>query len=63
MDNKEHKCVFFWYSEETKGYKLYDPVARKVIISRDVHFMENEAWDGSIAKIVKIIDAMEHDET
>jgi hypothetical protein len=42
---------------------LYDPVARKVIISRDVQFVENEAWDGSITKIVKIIDVMEHDDT
>jgi hypothetical protein len=25
--------------------------------------MENEAWDGSIAKKFKIIDAMEHDDT
>ena len=25
--------------------------------------MENEAWDGTIAKIVKIIDAIGHDET
>jgi hypothetical protein len=25
--------------------------------------MYNEAWDGSIYKIVKIIDTMEHDDT
>jgi hypothetical protein len=50
-------------SKETKGYKLYDLIARKVIINHDVQFMENEAWDGSIAKTIKIIDAMEHDDT
>jgi transposase InsO family protein len=33
LDNKGHKCIFVGYSEETKGYKLYDPVARKVIIN------------------------------
>jgi hypothetical protein len=36
LDNKGHKCIFVGYSEETKGYKLYDHVTRKVIISRDV---------------------------
>jgi hypothetical protein len=36
MENKGQKCIFFGYSEETKGYKLYDPVARKVIINHDV---------------------------
>jgi hypothetical protein len=25
--------------------------------------MENEAWDGTIEKIVKIVDEMEHDDT
>jgi hypothetical protein len=63
MDNKGQKCIFVGYSEETKGYKLYDPVARKVIISHDVQFVENEAWDGTIKKTVKIINAMEHDDT
>jgi hypothetical protein len=32
LDNKGHKCIFVGYFEETKRYKLYDPVARKVII-------------------------------
>jgi hypothetical protein len=42
---------------------LYDPLARKVIICHDVQFVENEAWDGTIEKTVKIIDAMENDDT
>jgi hypothetical protein len=63
LDNKGNKCIFIGYFEDTKEYKLYDPVARKVIISRDVQFMENEAHDGSIANIVIIIDAIEHDDT
>ena len=63
LDNKGRKCIFVGYFEETKGYKLYDPIARKLIISRNIHFVENEAWDGSIAKTVRIIDAMEHDDT
>ena len=34
LDNKGHKFIFVGYSEDTKSYKLYDLVARKVIISR-----------------------------
>jgi hypothetical protein len=62
LDKKGHKCIFVEYSEDTKAYKLYDPIARKVIISRNVQFVENEAWDGSIERIVKIIDVIEHDD-
>jgi hypothetical protein len=63
FDNKGQKFIFVGYSEHTKGYKLYDQITRKFIINRDVQFMENEAWNGSITKTLKIIDAMEHDDT
>ena len=33
LENKAHTCIFVAYSEDTKAYKLYDPVTRKVIIS------------------------------
>ena len=33
LEMKGHKCIFVDYSEGTKAYKLYDPFARKVIIS------------------------------
>jgi hypothetical protein len=60
---KGQKCIFFGYSEDTKAYNRYDHVARKVIISHDIQFVENEAWDGSIERTVKIIDAIGHDHT
>ena len=41
LDQKGHKCIFVGYSEDTKSYKLYDLVARKVSISHDVQFVEN----------------------
>jgi hypothetical protein len=43
LDKKGQKSIFFGYSKETKGYKLYDLVAKKFIINRDVQFMENKA--------------------
>jgi hypothetical protein len=52
----------FCVSEDTKAYKLYDPIARKIIINHDVQFVNNEAYDGSIKRIVKIIDGIVHDD-
>ena len=41
---------------------MYDHVARKIIISRDVQFVENESWDGIIEKNVNIVLDVEHDD-
>ena len=62
LDKKGQKCIFVGYSEYTKSYKLYDPVTRKVIISSNVQFIENESWDGTIEKNVKIVSNVEHDD-
>ena len=40
-DAKSQKCIFLGYSEESKGYRLYNPTTKKVIISRDVVFEEH----------------------
>lgn len=45
LDDKSVKCVLLGISEESKAYKLYDPIAKKVHISRDVIFAENEHWN------------------
>ncbi|KAJ9555288.1 hypothetical protein OSB04_009902 [Centaurea solstitialis] len=36
------------HTEKSKAYKLFNPVTRKTIISRDVVFEENKAWDKSL---------------
>ena len=48
FDDKGVKCIFTGYSPETKAYRLYDPVNNKMILSRDVEFLENQSWYGSI---------------
>jgi hypothetical protein len=40
LDDKSVKCIFIGYSIETRSYRLFDPQAKKVIISRDVVFDE-----------------------
>lgn len=52
LDDRSEKCVFIGYSEESKEYRLYNPVTKKYVINRDVEFKEEEAWDGSIDKVV-----------
>ena len=41
LDPKSRKCIFLGYTDNVKGYCLWDLIARKVI-SRDVIFLENE---------------------
>ena len=45
FDDKGEKCIFFGYSDESKAYKLYNPSNKRVIINKDVQFIEEEAWD------------------
>ena len=42
LDPKSKKCIFLGYADDVKGYGLWDPTACKVIINRDVIFIENE---------------------
>ena len=43
LNSKGEKCIFVGYSDESKAYKLYNPSTKKVIIRRDVQFIEEEA--------------------
>ena len=38
-------CVLLGVSEESKAYRLYDPTAKRIVISRDVIFEEEKQWD------------------
>lgn len=41
---KSIRCVFTSYSEESKAYRLYDPVKRSLLISRDVVIDETASY-------------------
>ena len=45
LDPKSKKCIFLGYADGVKGYRLWDPTAHKVIISRDVIFTENKVQE------------------
>lgn len=40
LDNKGEKCIFLGVSDQSKAYKLYNPITKKIVISRDVIFVE-----------------------
>ena len=40
MDNKDEKCISIGYKDGMKGYKLWNPITKKMVYSRDVVFQE-----------------------
>jgi hypothetical protein len=56
--------VLLGVSEESKAYKLYNPIERKIIVSRDVVFEEDKGWNWHEKESVKQIDDVSvNDET
>jgi transposase InsO family protein len=45
LDDRSTAMVFLGYQEGSKAYRMYDPRAGKVVVSRDVVFDEMAAWD------------------
>lgn len=48
LDPKSKKCIFLGYSNVTKGYRLYDVVAKRTFHSRDVIFNEKSNISSSL---------------
>ncbi|GMI82753.1 hypothetical protein HRI_001944600 [Hibiscus trionum] len=44
LDDKGEKCIFLGVCEQSKAYKLYNPITKKIVISHDVVFNEAEFW-------------------
>jgi hypothetical protein len=44
LDAKSLKCVLLGVSEESKAYRLFNPISNKIIVSRDVVFEEDQQW-------------------
>lgn len=50
LDDRSRRVVFIGYEVGTKAYRFFDPVSKKVIISRDVIFEEEVKWNWDCAE-------------
>lgn len=48
LDDKAEKCIFLGVSEHSKAYRLYNPITKRIIISRDVVFDESKTWKWTV---------------
>jgi hypothetical protein len=44
LDKRAEPGIFIGYSTVFKAYKIFQPQSGKLLVSRDVHFMEDEKW-------------------
>ena len=59
LDGRSITCVLLGVSEETKGYRLYDPIENRVFVSRDVIFEEEKEWDWGVKHQEQILCNLE----
>jgi hypothetical protein len=45
LDDRGQKVVFIGYQDGSKAYRFYDPVTKRVHVSRDAVFDESARWD------------------
>jgi hypothetical protein len=50
LEDRSKKMVLLGYEPGAKAYRVYDPAARRVHVSRDVVFDEDAAWSWSDAE-------------
>ena len=63
LDDRSMCCVLLGVSEETKGYRLYNPMTDKVVVSRDVVFEEEKGWNWSENHQEQILMDLEWDDS
>lgn len=45
FDDKSFICVMFGFFDELKGYRLYNSIIKKIMVSKDVVFEEIKGWN------------------
>lgn len=48
LDNTATQMIFIGYDGESKAYRCFDPINRKLVISRDVRFVRNKTHQENI---------------
>ncbi|KAJ8638257.1 hypothetical protein MRB53_012524 [Persea americana] len=71
LDDRGVKCVFlgvsaeskaYRFSAESKAYRLYNPVTKQIIISRDVVFYKEDVWDWNDEEMPQILVNFDNEE-
>ena len=44
LSDRSEAMVYLGVEEGTKGYRLYNPRSRRIVIARDVVFDESKSW-------------------
>jgi hypothetical protein len=53
LDDKSSKLVFIGYDKRSNAYKLYNPIEKKVISSRDIYINEQMVETGRNRKCLR----------
>ena len=57
---KEGICIFLGYIKTSKACRLYNPITKKFLVSRDVKFEEENPWnDKKVENYVPVIHSYE----
>ncbi|XP_074290249.1 uncharacterized protein LOC141616980 [Silene latifolia] len=65
LDDKGEKCVFLGVSDQSKAYRLYNPITKRMLTRRDVVFDEENFWpwknDSDVKQLVPVdLDGEKH---
>ncbi|KAL8137688.1 hypothetical protein V2J09_003689 [Rumex salicifolius] len=67
LEDKSVKCVLLGYSSDSKTFRIYDPIMKKIHISRDVIFEDDKTLDwaskSTTEQVAKIGWKEEYDNT
>lgn len=47
LNKRNIPCIMLGISEESKTYRLYNPITKGIIVSRDVIFKKDKSWSWS----------------
>jgi len=63
LDDRGEKCIFLGVSKASKAYKLFNPLTKKIVTSRDVVFDEENIWDWNKQQPSQVLYDNEVEET
>lgn len=50
LSDRSVQMILLGYEDGTKGYRVYDPIEKKLHVSRDVIFEEGKGWNWSLSQ-------------